>query len=228
MEPFDKSAKAYDSWYNTKMGTYVDIVQTDLVFNLFPTEKGMKVLDVGCGTGNQSLKLARMGLHVTGIDKSSKMLDIARQKAREEGLQNVDFLYMDAENLEFEDETFDGALSVTAFEFLPNPERVLGEMVRVVKKGGTIAVGTINRESSWGELYCSEEYRQDSVFKYASLKSVEDLRRWYPEKLKTIQQCLFIPPTACEDEISLEREKELAEKQSEPARGGFLCAVWEK
>lgn len=230
MEPFDESSKAYDTWYHTKMGTYVDQVQTDLVFNLFPTEKGMKVLDVGCGTGNQSIKLARRGLHVIGVDRSTKMLDIARKKGREEGLLNVDFLRMDGENLEFDDETFDGALSVAAFEFLHDPEKVLGEMIRVVKRGGTVVVGTINRESSWGELYCSEEYRQGSVFKHASLKSIEDIKHWYPEKLKQIDQCLFIPPHTHEEEISFEREKELAENEkfSEPMKGGFVCAVWVK
>ena len=121
MKPFDSSAESYDSWYESKMGAFVDMVETELAFSLFPHEKGMKVLDVGCGTGNQSIKLARKGVYVTGIDVSTKMLEIAKQKARDEGL-SIDFRLMDAEQLEFEDETFDGAISITAFEFYRNPK----------------------------------------------------------------------------------------------------------
>ncbi|HHX95285.1 MAG TPA: class I SAM-dependent methyltransferase [Clostridia bacterium] len=223
MKPFDSSAKSYDSWYESRMGAFVDRVETELAFSLFPHEKGMKVLDVGCGTGNQSIKLARKGVLVTGIDISTKMLEIAKEKARDEGL-SVNFRFMDAEKLEFEDEFFDGAISITAFEFLPKPEKVLKEMFRVVKKGGSIVVGTINRDSSWGEMYMSEKYRQDSVFKYADLKSLEDMKKWYPEKLVTIRQSLFIPPNAPEEEITPEREKELSER----TKGGFICALWKK
>ena len=224
MEIFDSSAKSYDSGYESRMGAYVDWVETELAFSLFPHEKGMRVLDVGCGTGNQSIKLARMGMQVTGIDKSIKMLEIAGEKAREKGNLSVDFQYMDAEKLEFEDDSFDGVISITAFEFLPDPEKVLKEMFRVVKKGGSILIGTINRDSSWGEMYTREGFRQNSVFKYANLKTMEDMRLWFPEKLRTIRQCLFIPPNAGEEEITMKREMEL----SETAKGGFLCALWVK
>lgn len=195
-----------------------------MVFNLFPFEKGMKVLDVGCGTGNQSIKLAKMGVYVTGIDVSEKMLQVARQNARNEGSLPIEFLLMDAENLEFEDNTFDGAISVTAFEFLPDPVKVLQEMLRVVKKGGSVAVGTINRDSSWGEKYTSEKYKVGSVFKHANLKTEEDLRKWYPDRLEAIGKCLFIPPDAEDNKISLENEKILSETE----KGGFLCALWKK
>ncbi len=222
MEAFDLSAADYDSWYESKEGAFVDKVETELGFSLLPHEKGMRVLDVGCGTGNHSIKLARMGLQVTGIDISEKMLEIARKKAG--ASLSVNFLYMDAAKLEFENDSFDGAISITAFEFLPEPEKVLEEMFRVVKKGGSIVIGTLNRESSWGEMYTSEDYRKNSVFKYANLKSEEDIRNWCPEKLKVVRQCLFVPPGAGEEEFNLRREKEL----SETRKGGFICALWEK
>ncbi|MGB4131105.1 MAG: methyltransferase domain-containing protein, partial [Tepidanaerobacteraceae bacterium] len=68
MSIFDPEAKTYDIWYDTKMGAFADMVQTKLAFELFEPKKGMHVLDVGCGTGNFSIKLAKMGLKVTGID----------------------------------------------------------------------------------------------------------------------------------------------------------------
>jgi len=84
MEIFDGIAKNYDGWYTTKMGNFVDEIETKLALNMFSPRRGMKVLDVGCGTGNFSTKLARFGCRVTGIDVSENMLKIARHKAKEE------------------------------------------------------------------------------------------------------------------------------------------------
>ena len=81
MAVFDAIADSYDRWYEDSKGSFIDKVETDLAFKLFKVEKGM-TYDIGCGTGNFSIKLAEMGCKVTGIDISDKMLDIA-QKGRE-------------------------------------------------------------------------------------------------------------------------------------------------
>jgi ubiquinone/menaquinone biosynthesis C-methylase UbiE len=223
MKVFDKESKLYDSWYETKMGAFADQVQTELAFSLFKPKKGMSVLDVGCGTGNFSIKLAKMGLNVTGIDVSDNMLDVARDKAKKGGL-SIDFINMDARDMIFEDESFDGVISMAAIEFIQESEKVLNEMFRVVKKGGKIVIGTINRDSKWGELYLSREFQENSVFKYASFKTMDELINLYPEKPEATGQCLFIPLDASEDEISLDIEKQLSDTE----RGGFLCALWIK
>ena len=85
----------------------------------------MHVLDVGCGTGNFSLKLARMGLKVTGIDISDNMLKVAENKARAEGLI-IDFINMDAHDMKFEDNSFDAVISMAVIEFICEPERFKG------------------------------------------------------------------------------------------------------
>lgn len=223
MEIFDDEANLYDSWYESKIGAFADKVQTQLAFSLFKPEKGMRILDVGCGTGNFSLKLAKMGLDVVGIDISGNMLKIAESKAKAEGLK-IDFLNVDAQDMKFKDEFFDGIISMAAIEFFRRPERALKEMFRVAKKGGEILVGTINRDSKWGELYLTNEYRQNTVFKYASLKTMADLLKLYPEKPKATGQCLFIPPGMPEDEIDISTEKQLSATE----RGGFICALWVK
>lgn len=78
---FDEEKVAeYDAWYDTELGNFVDEVETELAFSLFTPEPESKVLDVGCGTGNFSIKLARKGLEVVGVDVSHPMIEKARKR----------------------------------------------------------------------------------------------------------------------------------------------------
>ena len=223
MAVFDSIAGSYDSWYESKLGTFVDKVETDLAFKLFKVKKGMKVLDIGCGTGNFSIKLAEMGCEVVAVDVSEDMLDIARKKVHDKGLA-IELRFMDVYSLEFKDECFDAVFSMAAFEFIKEPEKAMGEIFRVVKKGGQVLIGTINRDSEWGELYLSKEFQQNTVFKHADFKTLDDMKKWRRENLFAAGQCLFITPNSTEDEINMEKEREL----SANGRGGYICAMWVK
>ncbi|MTI66528.1 MAG: class I SAM-dependent methyltransferase [Firmicutes bacterium] len=222
MAYFDKEAKEYDNWYNTIKGDFVDKVETKLALSMFNIKRGMKVLDIGCGTGNFSIKLAKMGCNVIGIDVSEDMLKEAEKKALDEGL-NIEFKKMDVYNLDF-DEKFDAVFSMAAFEFIKDTKKALDEMFRVVKNGGQILVGTINKDSKWGEFYLSDEIRKISVFKYADFKTLDNLINYKKESLISTGECLFIPPIAKEEDFNLKNEKKLSTKE----RGGFICALWEK
>ena len=149
MSVFDDHAKSYDGWYTTPIGKRVDEIETRCAFGLLEPRSGMKVLDAGCGTGNFSLKLARLGCAVTGVDLSCEMLAIAIEKARAENLE-VEFLPMDVKALEFVDGAFDAVISMAVLEFIENPLDAAEEMYRVVKRGGRLVIGTINRLSPWG------------------------------------------------------------------------------
>lgn len=223
MAVFDKVADSYDSWYLTKLGEFVDKVETELAFGMFKIKPGMKILDVGCGTGNFSIKLAQQGCSVIGIDVSDEMLDIAKNKAEKLGLK-IQFYNMDVYNLKFEYGTFDAAFSMAAFEFIDKPVAALDEMFRVVKDGSQVFIGTISGDSKWGQLYMSEPVKSSSVFKYACFKTLEDLRLLKPEKLINSGQCLFIPPDTEEEKISMEAENLLSKTE----KGGYICALWKK
>jgi ubiquinone/menaquinone biosynthesis C-methylase UbiE len=106
------------------------------------------VLDVGTGTGViplAGLAASGSGVKFVGIDLSDGMLAKAGQVAVDKGLQSrVEFFKMDAENLVFEDNSFDAVISLYALHHFPNPSRALSEIFRVLKPGGkaVIAVGS--------------------------------------------------------------------------------------
>ena len=131
--------------------THYDEVGTDH-FNKIANEllngvdlHGKKVLDVGCGTGIASLRALDAGasLLVAG-DVSDYMLGQFKGKmaARGYGEERVDIRHLDAESLPFEDDSFDVVFSSMILGLIPNPDKAIGEMMRVVKPGGAIAIAT--------------------------------------------------------------------------------------
>lgn len=114
--------------------------------------------------------------------------------------------------------------SMAAFEFVLKPAVAVEELFRVVKKGGRILIGTIHGDSSWGRLYQTEEFRKNTVFRYARFMTLEELTAIRPQQLETSGQCLFLPPDTPEEEIGMKKENALAGRE----RGGFICALWKK
>lgn len=112
-------------------------------FNGYP---GKKVLDVGCGVGNDLSRFARGGAEVVGIDLAPLSIDLARDNFRQRGLSGR-FEVMNGEELSFPDDSFDVVYCHTVLHFTPNPDRMISEIVRVLKPGGTAILMTVNRRS---------------------------------------------------------------------------------
>jgi len=102
---------------------------------------GQRVLDVACGTGVVAITAARLGAQVTGLDLTPPLLQHARENAETAGAQ-VDWHEGDVEDLPFGDETFDVVLSQFGHIFAPRPGVAISEMLRVLKRGGTVAFST--------------------------------------------------------------------------------------
>ena len=113
----------------------------------------LKILDIGTGPGFFPMILAEAGYHVTAVDYTPEMLEKAAENAAKfigEKKERITFKRMDAQALEFEDESFDVIISRNLTWNLPHPEMAYKEWLRVLKKGGKL----LNFDANWyGYLY---------------------------------------------------------------------------
>lgn len=110
-----------------------------ILADLLSGSRGRLAIDVGTGTGQFAIYLARLGFRVTGIDISEKMILKGREHADRCGL-DIDFQLQDAEDLLFEDGEFDVVVSRNLLWTLPDPEKALQEWRRVLKPAGVLIV----------------------------------------------------------------------------------------
>jgi SAM-dependent methyltransferase len=128
------------------------MLMAELLAEAADLKAGQKVLDVASGNGNASLAAARRFSEVTAIDYVPMLLEEGRQRAQAEGL-SVDFREGDAEDLPFDDATFDVGISTLGIMFAPNQQKAADELLRVVKPGGTIALANWVPDGYIGELF---------------------------------------------------------------------------
>ena len=115
-------------------------------------EAGMKVLDVAAGTGNASIPAAERGAKVTASDLTPELLEAGRRQAESKGLE-LEWVTADAENLPFDDASFDVVMSSIGAMFAPHHQDVADELVRVCRPGGTIGMLNWTPEGMIGALF---------------------------------------------------------------------------
>ena len=120
---------------------------TELMLDLAVVTVGSHVLDLGAGTGDQTLLAARRigpeGM-VLATDISAPMLALAQEAARAADLPNVQTRVMDAQRLELESGSFDAAMARFSLQFIPDVQRALAEVRRVLKPGGRFAAAVFS------------------------------------------------------------------------------------
>lgn len=140
---FNSIAHDYDKMNLILTAGFFPIWQKKLIKEFKPANQD-KVLDVCCGSGTLTLKLAgklkeKDKAEITGLDFSEKMLEKASLKAKEKALA-VDFILGDALNLPFPDEEFNKLVNTFALRNLTSIEKALKEMLRVLEKGGQLYI----------------------------------------------------------------------------------------
>lgn len=215
MSFFDAEAKEYDSWYLSKEGKHVIDTENKLLESLLGSYTNS--LDIGCGTGVHTKVLAKHSINVIGIDISSNMLEEAKKKE----IKNATFKYMDALHTEFQDQTFDCVLSMAALEFIHDKSKFFDECFRILKPGGTLIIGTIQHDSLFGEMYRSDFFVNNTVFKHASFLTKKQIKQFYKEYYQDTVECLF---------NSYENISNNPEIDDIPNGfpGGFMISTWKK
>lgn len=115
-------------------------------------DKKLKILDIGTGTGFFAIILTSLGHDVTGIDLSENMIINAKETSKSLGY-NINFKVMDAQNLDFEDNSFDIIISRNLTWTLPNVEKAYREWYRVLKKDGKL----LNFDADYGNVSFEKE-----------------------------------------------------------------------
>lgn len=126
---------------NAYRGRDITLRRLENIASLAPSP-GDTVLDVGCGNGLMTSELSRavgQDGFVTGIDPSASMLTSAKAHCQDQA--NVSFVETTAHNMPFQDQSFDGAVSVQVFEYIDDVPAALAEIHRVLKPGGRVVIG---------------------------------------------------------------------------------------
>ena len=113
---------------------------------------GDAVLDVACGTGNCAIPAAVAGGTVTGLDITPKMFEAGRRRAAEAGVE-IDWVEGDAEELPFDDQSFDVVLSTFGCMFAPNHRAAASEIARVLRPGGRMGIAAWRPDGSIGRFF---------------------------------------------------------------------------
>lgn len=125
-------------------------------------------LDIGCGPGDTTFELydiLGIGSRVTGIDISKKMVEKATKNGCDLGYDGVKFVKMDAESLEFEDNSFEVVTCIFTFQFFPDKAKALREIYRVLKPGGVLGLF----------------FTADKMFMHESFKIFREINGKHPE-----------------------------------------------
>jgi ubiquinone/menaquinone biosynthesis C-methylase UbiE len=113
---------------------------------------GEKVLDLATGTGWTSRLVARRGATVTGVDIATGLLDAAERQAAAEQLR-IRYVQGDAEDLPFEDASFDAVVSTCGIMFASKPEAAAAELARVCRPGGRVALTTWTSDGNLFKMF---------------------------------------------------------------------------
>jgi ubiquinone/menaquinone biosynthesis C-methylase UbiE len=210
-ETFDLYAEDYDRWFDTPEGKVLFAVEVKAV-KLVIKDLEKPFLEIGVGTGRFAEQL---GIEI-GIDTSSNVLEIAKKRG-------IKVERAKGESLPFKNESFGAVFLFFTLCFVEEPEMVLSEAKRVLKTGGGLIVGIINRESPWGKLYLKKKGEKHPIYKYARFYSINEVAGMVEKAGMVIEA---YSSTLCQPPSQVPYEKSVHNELIENA--GFVCILARK
>lgn len=219
-------------------------------YELVGASPGRRILDLGCGAGDDAIAMARqVGSwgEAVGVDKSEAMVNEARRRATGQGLP-VRFEVGDAMALPFADNSFDGCRADRVFQHLADPERALAELVRVARPGAPIVIADMDHGSTMVDMddrhlarkvkvYVSDLIanpwagrRLPGMFRAAGLTDVRVMAEFWRHDLEGLKRSVpladILRRMAAERVITAaEAEAVMTELESREAEGRFFMGA---
>ncbi len=167
----DAYEKDYIDYCNSELGKKIAELEAELIRKELKGCK--KILDVGCGIGVFEELLP--DLNITGLDTSQRFLEEAKNRIKKE------FVFGNAENLPFDDNTFDGVFSVATLEFVENYKAAVREIYRVLKPGGKIVILITNSKSAYVR---AQKEKRNSYYNRIPRINLRDMRECFVDRFK--------------------------------------------
>ncbi len=189
--------QAYDSWRATPLGAVTEAIEQRAILDLVGNLAGVRLLDTGCGDGALVCAAAARGAMATGVDPDPAMLDAARSRAAQAGVQ-PSFLEGRVERLPFPDSSFDAVVSVTVLCFVPDAAGAIREMARVLRPGGRLVLGELGLWSTWAAWRRIRGWLGSATWRNAHFRTQGELRGLVEQAGLTVvavRGAVFYPPT---------------------------------
>jgi len=164
-------AIAYEQWFDKPPNRFFFDLEKHLMLDMLKPVRGDSVIDIGCGIGANLLSFVEMGLQATGLDPSPYMLDIAANNLGNRADLHRGF----AEDLPFDDNSFNYACLVTTLEFVEDPQKAFEEACRITKD--KIFIGVLNRYAIKGIQRRIKGIFVKTVYNRAKFFSVWELKQ---------------------------------------------------
>ena len=162
VEPFNKYLNEYDKWFEEHH--YVYLSELEAVRQFIPV--GKKGIEIGIGTGRFSIPF--------GINEGVEPSLVMRHFTSHKGLKVYDGI---AENLPLEDNSYDFVLMVTTICFVDNISKCLNEVYRVLKPGGNLILGFVDKSSHLGKEY--EKFKvKNKFYRFATFYSINEIKKY--------------------------------------------------
>lgn len=190
---FANAASAYESWFQTPLGSYVDRLERAALERLLEGTPAAQVVEIGAGTGHVVIWLEALGHRVTAVEPSAAMRAQGIARGRDSVARWVDAR---AEQLPFATGSFDGAVMFTALEFVAEPLRALEQALRVIQPDGWLCVGYLNALSSWAAAYRRYGERGKQPWASARFFVREDLEQMVGRAADRSESAVRLSPAA--------------------------------
>jgi ubiquinone/menaquinone biosynthesis C-methylase UbiE len=172
----DLGPESYARWRASEVGAITESLQHALMLRLIGDVANKRVLDVGCGDGKLAVELAqRGGGQVAAVDVSPAMIEAARERAKSLAVE-LDLQAASVQSLPFPDASFDIVVAFTILCFVQDAAPAFAEISRVLKPGGRLVIGELNRWSTWAAQRRARAWLGSAMWRQGHFRTPHELR----------------------------------------------------